>query len=357
MRLCEYGCGQEAKFRSKGGIWMCSEFWQQCPAKRKETSIISKRTHNTKEYKEKARINTLNQFKNETPENKKIRINKVKKTCRMPKHIEESRIRSINLWKDDDLRDSMMNSMKKAKQDPLHRKVLSEIAKKRFKKETKEERLERIKKAKTGAKKYFENESLIKKKNRINSKKRTIEKLKKKHPLLYKVEEMRYNPDKPKDKEIQVRCKNNLCNHSKENNGWFTPNNKQIEQRITGLNTNTLYFYCSEKCKEECILFNLHEDPNRLAEYNKYNDRVYKVTYKSLMKYSNKIKDLELRGREDGYDLDHIFSIYEGFNKNIDPEIIGHWKNLRIIRSSKNRRKGKKSSIKISELINKIKEV
>jgi hypothetical protein len=94
-----------------------------------------------------------------------------------------------------------------------------------------------------------------------------------------------------------------------------------------------------------------------MKEYNKYNDKVYKVTYKSLMKYSNKIKNLKLRGIEDGYDLDHIFSIYEGFNENIDPEIIGHWKNLRIIKSSKNRRKGKKSSIKISELINKIKEV
>jgi hypothetical protein len=259
MQLCEYGCGQPAKFKNKSGKWMCSKFWQQCPIKRKETSIISKRTHNTKEYKERVRINTLNQFKNETPENKKVRIDKLKKTCSDPEFIEACRIRSINLWKDGDLRDSMMKSMKKVKQDPLHRKVLSEIAKKRFKKETKKERLERIKKAKIGAKKYFKNESLIKKKNRINSKKRTIEKLKKKYPLLYKEEEMRYNPNKPKEKEIQVHCKNNLCIYSKEKDGWFTPINRQIEARITGLDNNTSYFYCSEKCKEECILFNLHE--------------------------------------------------------------------------------------------------
>jgi len=56
-------------------------------------------------------------------------------------------------------------------------------------------------------------------------------------------------------------------------------------------------------------------------------------------------------------DLDHIVSIFKGFNESIDPKIIGHWKNLRIIKSSKNRSKGKSSSIKISELINKIKEV
>ncbi len=357
MQLCEYGCGQPAKFKNKSGTWMCSEFWQQCPTKRKETSIISKRTHNTKEFKKKVRINTLEQFKNETPENKKIRIDKIKETCRTPEFIEKSRNRSIDLWKNNDLRNSMISSMKKAKQDPLHRKVLSKIAKKRFKKETKEERTERIEKAKIGAQKYFKNESITKKEKRINSKRRTIEKIKKKHPLLYKEEEMRYNPDKPEKKEIQVHCKNNLCVYSKEKGGWFTPIYRQIEQRITGLNNNKSYFYCSEKCKEECILFNLHEDPNRLAEYVKYNDKVYKITYKSLMKHNNKIKNLELRGYKYGYDLDHKVSIFEGFNKQIDPEIIGHWKNLKIIKISKNRSKGKNSSIKISELINKIKEV
>ncbi len=357
MQLCEYGCGRQAKFKNKSGKWMCSEFWQQCPSKRKETSIISKRTHNTKEFKKKVRINTLKQFKNETPENKKIRIDKIKKTCRTLKHVEKSRNTTINLWKNKNYRNSMIAAMKKIKQDPLHRKVLSEIAKKRFKKETKEERLERIIKAKIGAQKYFKNESLIKKEQRINSKKRTIEKIKKKYPLLYKVEEMRYNPDKPNEKEIQVHCKNNFCNYSKEKGGWFTPINRQIEQRMTGLNNNTSYFYCSEKCKEECILFHLREDPNRLKEYAKYVDEVYKVTYKSLMKYSSEIKNLELRGRSEGYDLDHIFSIFEGFDKQIDPEIIGHWKNLRIVESSENRSKGKNSSIKISELINKIKEL
>lgn len=357
MQLCEYGCGQPAKFKNKSGTRMCCEFWQQCPAKRKETSIISKKTHNTKEYKEKARINTLKQLKNETPENKKIRIDKMKKTCRTPKHIEESRNRIIKLWKNKDYRNSMITLMKIAKQDPVHRKVLSEIAIKRFKKETKEERLERIKKAKIGAQRYFKNESLTHKENRINSIKRSIEKIKKKHPILYKEEEMRYNPNKPKEKEIQVRCKNNLCNYSKEKGGWFAPDNRQIESRITGLNNNTSYFYCSEKCKEECVLFNLHEDPNRLEEYAKYNDKVYKITYKSLMKHGDEIKNLELRGYKYGYDLDHRVSIFEGFNKQIDPEIIGHWKNLKIIKSSENRSKSKSSSIKISELINKIKEI
>jgi len=358
MQLCEYGCNQPAKFKNKSGKWMCSKFWQQCPYKRKETSIISKKSHNTREYKKKARENSLKQFKNETSKNKKIRIDKIKKTCRLPEFIEESRNRSIDLWNNDELRRSMIISIKKAKQDPEHKKELSRIAVERFKNESEGERSERIKKAKIGAYKYFKNESDIKKKHRINSKKRTIEKIKNKYPTFSKEEEMRYNPDKPiEEREIQVHCKNCSCENSKEQGGWFTPSARQIEQRLYGLNMNLSYFYCSDECKIECILFNLHEDPNRLEEYAKYSDQVYKITYESLIKHSNKIKNLELRGRKNGYDLDHIFSIFDGFIKHIDPQIIGHWKNLRIIKDHENRSKGKKSFIKLNKLMNKIKEV
>jgi len=358
MKKCEYGCGQDALNQLKNGKWCCSEKWQQCSYIRKETSVISKRSHNTIEYKKKARENTLDQLKNESPENKKIRIDKMKETCRTPEFVEESRVRSINLWKNDELRISIIKSMKKIKQDPNHRKELSMIALERFKNETEEERLERIKKAKIGANKYFNNESYSKKKHRINSKKRTIEKLTKKYPIFTKEEDMRYNPNKPlEEKEIQVHCKNDHCPNSKEKGGWFTPTNRQIEQRLYGLDMNLSYFYCSDKCKDECNLFNLHEDPNRLEEYSQYNDEVYKVTYKSLNEHKDKIKNLKLRGRQYGYDLDHRFSIYEGFIREIDPEIIGHWKNLIIIKDRKNRRKGKKSSITLSKLMNKIREV
>ena len=36
--LCEYGCGQEAKFKTKGGKNMCSKSCNQCPANRKRNS-------------------------------------------------------------------------------------------------------------------------------------------------------------------------------------------------------------------------------------------------------------------------------------------------------------------------------
>ena len=61
--------------------------------------------------------------------------------------------------------------------------------------------------------------------------------------------------------------------------------------------------------------------------------------------------------KNEKYGLDHIFSIFDGFNNNVDPEIIGHWKNLKIIKSCENRSKSKKSFINLNELMNKIKEV
>ena len=69
---------------------------------------------------------------------------------------------------------------------------------------------------------------------------------------------MRYNPDKPGEKEIQVHCKNHNCRNSKEKGGWFTPTGRQIELRIYEVEKGNGggYFYCSEKCKQECPLYN-----------------------------------------------------------------------------------------------------
>lgn len=56
-----------------------------------------------------------------------------------------------------------------------------------------------------------------------------------KHPFFSKIEEMRYNPHKPNEKEIQVHCKNHNCLNSKEKDGWFTPTFSQIAERIRQL--------------------------------------------------------------------------------------------------------------------------
>jgi hypothetical protein len=105
----------------------------------------------------------------------------------------------------------------------------------------------------------------------------TIKTIKKKYPLFSKIEEMRYNPDKPGEKEIQTHCKNHNCENSKERNGWFTPTYSQLYERVRQIEKNDndhCYFYCCQKCKELCPLYYSHggvikrDSPYTNAEYN-----------------------------------------------------------------------------------------
>lgn len=43
--LCQYGCGQEAKFKTKGGKNICSKSPNSCPANRKKNSQSVKKAH------------------------------------------------------------------------------------------------------------------------------------------------------------------------------------------------------------------------------------------------------------------------------------------------------------------------
>jgi len=195
-----------------------------------------------------------------------------------------------------------------------------------------------------------------KNKMRIASK-LTIRNIKQKYPFFSKEEEMRYNPDKPEEKEIQVHCKYNKCKNSKENGGWFTPTYNQLYERIRALEkkdgNDGQYLYCSEKCKQSCCLYYFRSDPNILKKFEKYNKIVYKETYKTLKKY--KVKNSELRGKKHGYELDHKYSIYDGFINNVDPKIIGYYKNLEILTTTQNRIKKENSSITLEELLENIK--
>ena len=251
MNLCDYGCGQEAKFPPRKGQrkWCCESHWSRCPVKRKENSMRKK---------------------------------------------EE--------WKDTD---SGYNSILwKEKQSKSH--------------------------------------------------KLTIEQIKEKYPFFLDIEELRYNPDKPGEKEIQVHCKNSNCLNSKEKNGWFTPTYTQIHERRSQLEkqdgNDGSFIYCSQYCKDTCPCYNIINDPLQLAEYQQYQKKVQKFTHLTLKYNSNKILNIELRGRKYGYDLDHKFSIKDGFNNDIDPKIIGHWKNLEVVKALDNRVKSRNSSISIEEI-------
>ena len=102
--------------------------------------------------------------------------------------------------------------------------------------------------------------------------KRTIKQIKKRYPLFFKIEEMRYNPDKSSEKEIQVHCKNHNCPNSKEKDGWFTPGKYKFYERIRQIEYGQAgcYFYCSNECKKNCILSYIRNDPFKIKEKNSY---------------------------------------------------------------------------------------
>jgi hypothetical protein len=127
------------------------------------------------------------------------------------------------------------------------------------------------------------------------TRRQTIENIKEKYPFFSKIEEMRYNPDKPlEEKEIQVRCKNHNCPNSKEQDGWFTPTYIQLYERIRQLEKECgqggCYLYCSQECKIECPLYNILSDPyEERKKYKNYTEEEYDFFRKYVLERDNYI--------------------------------------------------------------------
>jgi len=168
----------------------------------------------------------------------------------------------------------------------------------------------------------------------------TLERIIKEYSFLFDYEDIREN----KYGNLEFRCKN--CRE------WFSPTGSQISERIRAIKQNIKlihqYLYCSEDCKKNCKYYNRHSDPDEYEKLKKYRMLVTSETDRSLRHYKNKIKNIHLRG--DDYHLDHKFSVYEGFMNNIDPHIIGHWRNLEIVTRKINRKKSYACSITLNEL-------
>ncbi len=192
MILCDYGCGQEAKYQFKNGKWCCSKHFNSCPVKRKkmeETWKDPNSIFNSIEYKE----NQSKCIKDiwDDPNSK----------YNLPEFKEKQSKSKVEMWNDPN--------------------------------------------------------------SKLNSIKFTIEKINERYPLFSKVEQMRYNPDKPE--EIQVHCKNHECENSKDKDGWFNPTSGQLYHRINTIENpigfGESHFYCSQYCKDTCILYNSRKDP------------------------------------------------------------------------------------------------
>jgi hypothetical protein len=86
------------------------------------------------------------------------------------------------------------------------------------------------------------------------------------------------------------------------------------------------------------------------AKFLLYQEKVRKLSEKNFKKYYVENKDL--RGGE--YELDHRYSIHEGFRNDVPESIIADLCNLEVIPKSENRRKGSRCSIELQELLDQI---
>ena len=333
--LCNYGCGREAKFFFKNGKGCCSISQNSCSEKRNKQSKIMLEVCNNDEYINKQRQIMLDFLEKETIEEKDNRYKK-RSNNHQNKTEDEKRLKTkkmIDGMKERGTHEKRKNNLKTSLGKPETRKKLSiNISKGRSTQEFKEK---------------------LRIKFTI-----TIDKIKERCPTFFENEEVRYNPEN--QEMLQVRCKNKNCINSMENDGWFEPTRKQLVLRMGSINTSRgwSFFFCSNECKNKSEWFHVKISPERLKEYEKYLRLVYKETYKSVKEYSNKIENSDLRGFKYGYDLDHKYSINDGFKNNIEPKIIGHYKNLEVLKNIENRNyKRGKSSIALKQLIKEIESI
>jgi transposase len=87
-------------------------------------------------------------------------------------------------------------------------------------------------------------------------------------------------------------------------------------------------------------------------DYKKYKNDVMRFTRQQSINQLPNYKKRNNSGVDGAFQLDHKYSISEGFNNNILPEIIGGIKNLEFIPWKENIKKRTKCSITINELVN-----
>ncbi|MCK5614690.1 hypothetical protein KAR91_73190 [Candidatus Pacearchaeota archaeon] len=199
----------------------------------------------------------------------------------------------------------------------------------------------KFKMSKSAIKKFKDNVELRKK---CGWKKFTLSRIHTNYKFLLGVEECRDH-----DNELQFRCK--YCNE------WFTPTSEKIGERIRALKQQIglihNYLYCCTKCKMSCRHYNRHSNPDDFDKLQEYRMLVYRETANSISKFRDQIFNLHKRSKV--FELDHKYSVYEGFVNNIDPKIIGHYKNLQMLTKTDNLKKGISCSITLSKLLKEIK--
>ncbi len=289
--ICNYGCGKEAKYQMTSGKWCCESFYTKCPEFIKKMVKSNTGKKRSKEFC----IFISNLHKNKIVS----KIQKEKQSVKM-KTLRKDPNSKYNTNEFIELNKICNNGRKRGKEELEH--FIKSITGKRISK---------------------------------------ISHYQKTYPFLFTIEKI----EEDSSKNLLVICKN--CNKKfKIINDTYNKISYRAEMIKLGKIDKGLFF-CSDECKVNYL--NKYK-----SDYEIYAGKVWHETYLSIKNNINKIKNIELRGKKYNYHLDHKYSICEGFKNNVDPKIVGHHKNLEIIKSLKNLKKFTRCSITLEFLMNEI---
>lgn len=105
-----------------------------------------------------------------------------------------------------------------------------------------------------------------------------------------------------------------------------------------------------EKLKRKFEEIGLRIPDSQLSDFQLYKRKVRELTEINYRKYFYIINPNKLQ-RGLGYDLDHKYSIFQGFKDCIPIHIISNYKNLEILESKLNKAKCGKCSVTIEEIL------
>jgi hypothetical protein len=92
-------------------------------------------------------------------------------------------------------------------------------------------------------------------------------------------------------------------------------------------------------------------DPSQLTEWQAYKRSVRYYTKKNYQQYQQQINPGNLQTGACLYQVDHLYSIRHGFENNVDPQIVGHYSNLRMLWHTANKSKHVRSDITLEQLL------
>lgn len=113
-------------------------------------------------------------------------------------------------------------------------------------------------------------------------------------------------------------------------------------------------------CSQQCWIDDINKSKSDYALYVKkckFDFNVYNYPHKfnlNLIEEFNWYKASNRGNNLNGISMDHMLSIREGFDLNVDPELIKHPANCELMQQYKNSKKRTKSSITLDELKNRI---